>query len=95
MAFERSHSGGFLFAVLWRALLLAVLLAALVYLLGHTQYYASALVVVLCGAAIIADLTLLAARENRAAERFLDALSADALETPVQRSAIPGTLRAA
>jgi two-component system, NtrC family, nitrogen regulation sensor histidine kinase NtrY len=95
MASERSHSSGFVFAVLWRALLLAALLAALVYLLGRTQYYASALVVVLCGAVIIADLTMLAARANRAAERFLDALSADALETPVQRSAIPAALRSA
>lgn len=95
MASERRDSGGFVFAVLWRALLLAVLLAALIYLLGHTQYYASLLVVILCGAAIIADLTMLAARGNGAAERFLDALSADALETPVQRSAIPAALRAA
>lgn len=95
MASDRGHSGGFLFAVLWRALLLALLLAALAYLLGNTQYYASALVVVLCGAVVIADLTMLATRENRAAERFLEALSADALETPVQRSAIPAALRAA
>ena len=95
MASERHYAGGFVFAVLWRALLLAVLLAALVYLLGRTQYYASALVVALCGALIVADLTMLAARESRAAERFLDALSASALETPVQRSAIPETLRAA
>ncbi len=95
MASERAYSGSFVLAVLWRALLLAMLLAALVYLVGRTQYYATALVVVLCGAVIITDLTMLAARENRAAERFLDALSASALETPVQRSAIPDTLRAA
>ncbi|MEO6080830.1 MAG: ATP-binding protein [Steroidobacteraceae bacterium] len=93
MASEHRYSGGFVFAVLWRALLLAVLLCALVYLLGNTQYYATALVILLCGALIITDLGMLAARENRAAERFLDALSASALETPVQRSAIPATLR--
>jgi two-component system, NtrC family, nitrogen regulation sensor histidine kinase NtrY len=95
MAFENRYFGSFVFAVLWRALLLAVLVAALVYLLGRTQYYASAIVVVLCGAIVVADLTMFAARESRAAERFLDALSADALETPVQRSAIPDALRAA
>lgn len=95
MASERYYSGSFVFAVLSRALLLAALLASLVYLLGSTPYYATALVVILCGAAIVADLMVLAARESRAAERFLDALSASALETPVQRSAIPNTLRAA
>jgi two-component system, NtrC family, nitrogen regulation sensor histidine kinase NtrY len=86
---------GFVFAVLWRALLLALLLAALIHLLGHTQYYATALVIALCGAAAIGDIFRLAARESRAAERFLDALSADALETPIQRSAIPDSLHAA
>ncbi|MEO8314348.1 MAG: HAMP domain-containing sensor histidine kinase [Pseudomonadota bacterium] len=95
MGSSRSYSGSFVFAVLWRALLLAVLLAALFYLFRHTQHYATALVMLLCGAIVIADLKLLAARENRAAERFLDALSASALETPVQRSAIPDELRAA
>jgi two-component system nitrogen regulation sensor histidine kinase NtrY len=95
MASDRHHSGGFVFAVLWRALLLAFLLTALGYLLLHTKYYASALVLVLTTTVLIADLTMLAARENRAGERFLDALSADALETPVQRSAIPDALRAA
>lgn len=86
---------GFVLAVLWRALLLATLLAALIHLLGRTQYYATALVIALCGAVTIMDIFRLAARESRAAERFLDALSADALETPVQRSAIPDSLRAA
>ncbi len=95
MASERLHSRGFLFAVLLRTVLLAVLLAALFHLLRYTQYYATALVVALCGAALVADLALMAAREHRAAERFLDALSASALETPVQRSAIPDSLRAA
>ena len=47
------------------------------------------------GALLVADLVRLTARERRAAERFLDALSGDALETPVQRSAIPPSLRAA
>ncbi len=35
--------------MLLRALLLALLLAALFHLLGDTQYYATALVVALCG----------------------------------------------
>ncbi len=95
MVSRRGYSGSFLFAVLARALLLAVLLASLVYLLGRTPYYATALVIILCAAVIIADLIMLSGRENRAAERFLDALSASALETPVQRSAIPDALRAA
>ncbi len=95
MASERHYTGSFVFAVVSRALLLAVLLASLVYLLGRTPYYATALVVILCGAAIVADLIVLSARESRAAERFLDALSASALETPVQRSTIPDTLRVA
>jgi len=91
---ERGYSRSFIFAVLSRALLLAVLLTALVYLLGRTQYYATALIIVLFGAVLIVDLFLIAAREGRAAERFLDALSADALETPINRSAIPDALRA-
>jgi len=95
MASERGYSGGFVFAVLLRALLLAVLLAVLFQLLRHTQFYATALVVTLCGALTVTDLVLLTAREHRSAERFLDALSASALETPVQRSAIPESLRLA
>ncbi|MEO8313390.1 MAG: ATP-binding protein [Pseudomonadota bacterium] len=95
MASEHHYSRTFVFAVLSRALLLAVLLASLIYLLARTPYYASALVLFLCGGAVVADLIALCARENRSAERFLDALSASALETPVQRSAIPDALRAA
>ncbi len=95
MAFDRLHPRGFLFATLLRALLLAILLGALFHLLRYTQYYATALVVALCAAALVADLVLLTAREHRAAERFLDALSASALETPVQRSAVPDSLRTA
>ena len=49
----------------------------------------------LCAALTIADLVRLAGRQNRATERFLDALAAGALETPIQRSAIPDSLRAA
>ena len=95
MASERIRSAGFLFAVLLRALLLALLLTALIHLLTHTQYSATALVAVLAAAVVVADLATLAARESRAAERFLDALAASALETPVQHSAIPVSLRAA
>jgi signal transduction histidine kinase len=95
MGSERRHIGSFVVAVLWRALMLAALVAALVHLLGRTQYYATSLVVALCAAALITDLVRIASRESRAAERFLDALSADALETPVQRSIIPDSLRTA
>lgn len=95
MASERPYTGGFLFAVLSRALLLSLLLAALTWLLGHTHYYATALIVLLCGGLAVADLAVLTSRESQAATRFLDALSASALETPLQRSAIPPSLRAA
>jgi nitrogen fixation/metabolism regulation signal transduction histidine kinase len=95
MVSEHLRSGGFVFAVLLRAVLLAGLLTALIHLLASTQYYATALVAFLCAVVLVADLVLLTARENRAAERFLDALAASALETPVQRSAIPPSLRAA
>src|SRR5690606_20949368 len=95
MASERVQARGFLFAVLLRALLLAAFLAALFHLLRHTQYCATALVAFLCAAMLVADLVVLTARESRASERFLDALSASALETPVQRSAVPESLRSA
>jgi signal transduction histidine kinase len=94
MASERARPG-FLFGVMLRALLLALLLTALFHLLGYTQYYATALVVALCSALTVADLAQYAAREARSTERFLEALSASALETPVQRSAIPASLREA
>ncbi|MDQ2641384.1 MAG: ATP-binding protein [Pseudomonadota bacterium] len=92
MASERDS---FVFTVLSRALLLALLLTALVYLLGRTQYYATALLVILCSAALVAELFVIARRQGRAAGRFLDALAASDLETPVQRSAIPASLRIA
>jgi nitrogen fixation/metabolism regulation signal transduction histidine kinase len=95
MAFDRLFSRSFLAGVLWRSLLLALLLTALLHLLINTQYYATSLVVLLCGVLTIADLMRLTASESRAAERFLDSLSASALETPVQRSAVPDSLRAA
>jgi nitrogen fixation/metabolism regulation signal transduction histidine kinase len=94
MASERTHTGSFVFAVLLRALLIALLLVALFFLLRDTRYYATTLVVVLCTAFIAVDLVMLTGRQNRAAERFLDSLSAGALETPVQRGAIPDSLRA-
>lgn len=95
MASERLRSGGFVLAVLLRAMLLALLLTALFHLLVRTQFYATALVTLLCIALLIADLVVLVSRERRAAERFLDALTGSALETPVQRSAVPVSLRAA
>lgn len=94
MASERAHTGGFVFAVLLRAALLAVLLATLFFLLRDTSYYASSLVVALCAAFVVIDLVVLTGRENRAVERFLDSLSGGALETPVQRHTVPDSLRA-
>ncbi len=95
MVFERLRSRGLVFALLLRAMLLALLLTALILLLARTQYYATALVTLLCSALLVADLVVLISREHRAAERFLDALTGSALETPVQRSAVPASLRAA
>jgi nitrogen fixation/metabolism regulation signal transduction histidine kinase len=95
MGSEPARGTGFVFAVLFRAALLALLLCALCYVLWQTRYYATALVVLLGSALVVTDLVLLIARHNRANERFLEALSAGALETPMQRSAIPPALRKA
>ncbi len=46
----------FQFAVLARAVLLAVLVVILLWLLHTTQLYATALVVILCAALVVADL---------------------------------------
>ncbi len=95
MASERARAG-FLFGVVVRALLLTVLSTALLQPAGaHAVLRHCA-----------RDRTVWAqwwwptsrefvAHESRATERFLEALSASALETPVQRSAIPASLRLA
>jgi two-component system, NtrC family, nitrogen regulation sensor histidine kinase NtrY len=95
MASKSPRAEGLVFAVLLRAMLVAVLLVTLLYLVVDTRFYATALVVALCGALVVADLIAVAARAERAATRFLDALSAGALETPLQHSSVSGPLRSA
>ncbi|MEJ0004890.1 MAG: ATP-binding protein [Steroidobacteraceae bacterium] len=81
--------------VLARALLLAALGVALLQLLLRTHYYATALVVVVVGTIVIADLIAVTARAERAAERFLVGLAAGSLESPVHSTAVPTGLRQA
>jgi len=82
----------FMFAVLARALLLAVLIVILVHLLAATQFYATALVVILCAALVVADLVRIVAHADRSTQRFLDSLSAGALEAPVPGPSTPDRL---
>lgn len=95
MAFEPYGPRGLVLNVVARALLLAVLTAVLLHLLLDTRYYATALVMLLAGAVVIADLFAVTARAERASERFLLALAADSLESPVHRSAVPAVLHQA
>jgi two-component system nitrogen regulation sensor histidine kinase NtrY len=95
MASKFLRPEGLVFAVMLRAMLMAVLIVALLYLLVDTRFYATAMVVALCGALVVVDLIAVAARAERAATRFLDALSAGALEVPLQQSAVSGLLRSA
>ena len=85
---------GFQMAVLWRALLLAGLIVILFRLLAVTHFYATALVVILCGALVVADLVRLIAHAERSTQRFLDSLAQGALETPLAGTAGPGRLAA-
>jgi two-component system nitrogen regulation sensor histidine kinase NtrY len=82
----------FMLAVLARALLLAVLLVILLRLLATTQLYATALVVILCAALVVADLARVVAHADRSTQRFLDSLSAGALEAPVPSPSTPTRL---
>jgi nitrogen fixation/metabolism regulation signal transduction histidine kinase len=82
----------FQFAVLFRALLLAVLIVGVLWLLAATQFYATVLVVVLCGVLVVADLVRVVAHADRSMQRFLDSLAAGALEAPVPGPATPGHL---
>jgi nitrogen fixation/metabolism regulation signal transduction histidine kinase len=74
----------FQFAVLARAVLLAVLIVIVLRLLAATQFYATALVVILCAALVVADLTRVVGHADRSTQRFLESLSAGALEAPGQ-----------
>lgn len=80
----------FQFAVLTRALLLAALTVVLLWLLANTQFYATALLVLLCGLVVLADLVRIVAQADRSTQRFLESLSAGALEVPVAGHAAPG-----
>jgi two-component system, NtrC family, nitrogen regulation sensor histidine kinase NtrY len=72
----------FQFAVLARALLVAVLIIIVFRLLTATQFYATALVVILCAALVVADLVRVVGHADRSTQRFLESLSAGALEAP-------------
>jgi two-component system, NtrC family, nitrogen regulation sensor histidine kinase NtrY len=72
----------FQFAVLARAVLLAVLVVIVLRLLTATQFYATALVVILCAALVVADLVRVVGHADRSTQRFLESLSAGALEAP-------------
>jgi two-component system, NtrC family, nitrogen regulation sensor histidine kinase NtrY len=85
----------FHWAVLARALLLAVLLVIVVRLLAATQFYATALVVILCAALVVADLVRIVGHADRSTQRFLESLSAGALEAPVPAMSDPGDLLSA
>jgi two-component system nitrogen regulation sensor histidine kinase NtrY len=85
----------FHWAVLARALLLAVLLVIVVRLLAATQFYATALVVILCAALVVADLVRVVGHADRSTQRFLESLSAGALEAPVPATSAPSDLLSA
>jgi two-component system nitrogen regulation sensor histidine kinase NtrY len=80
----------FQFAVLARALLLAALIVILLRLLTATQFYATAVVVVLCGLLVVADLVRVVAHADRSTQRFLESLSAGALEVPASEQSPSG-----
>lgn len=95
MAFEPHGPRGLVLNVVARALLLAILTVVLLHLLLATRYYATALVILLACAVIIGDLIVVTGRAARASERFLLALAAGSLESPVHRTAVPAGLHQA
>jgi nitrogen fixation/metabolism regulation signal transduction histidine kinase len=82
----------FQFAVLARALLLAGLIVILLRLMSATQFYATELVVLLVGLLVVADLLRVVAHAERSTQRFLESLSAGALEAPVSGQSSSGQL---
>jgi nitrogen fixation/metabolism regulation signal transduction histidine kinase len=82
MGSDGRHFDGLGVALVLRALILSLLLSAFLYLATQTHYYATALVVALCGVLTVADLFAVVGRAGRAQQRFLSALSAGTLETP-------------
>jgi two-component system, NtrC family, nitrogen regulation sensor histidine kinase NtrY len=95
MVFEPHGPRGLVLNVVARALLLAALTVVLLHLLLETRYYATALVLLLADAVVIADLLAVTARAERASERFLLALAAGSLESSVHRTAVPPSLHQA
>jgi two-component system nitrogen regulation sensor histidine kinase NtrY len=85
----------FQIAVLARAVLLAALIVIVLRLLLATQFYATALVVILCAALVVADLVRVVAHADRSTQRFLESLSAGALEAPVAATGDAGQLLSA
>ncbi len=82
-------------AVLARALLFAVLVVIVVRLLAATQFYATALVVILCAVLVVGDLVRVVGHADRSTQRFLESLSAGALEAPVAATSAPGPVLSA
>ncbi|HTC53743.1 MAG TPA: ATP-binding protein [Steroidobacteraceae bacterium] len=82
----------FQFAVLARALLLAGLIVILLRLMSATQFYATELVVLLVGLLVVADLLRVVAHAERSTQRFLESLSAGALEAPASGQSSSGQL---
>ncbi len=80
----------FQFAVLARALVLAALTVILLWLVANTQFYATSLLVLLCGVVVLADLVRVVSQAERSTQRFLESLAAGALEVPVAGRAAPG-----
>jgi two-component system nitrogen regulation sensor histidine kinase NtrY len=85
----------FQIAVLARTLLLAVLIVIVMRLLATTEYYATMLVVILCAALVVADLVRVIGHADRSTQRFLESLSAGALEAPAPEQVTAGDLHAA
>ena len=95
MAFDRYGPRGLVLNVVARALLLAALTVVLLHLVLATRYYATAFIVLLADAVVIADLIAVTTRAERACERFLLALAAGSLESSVHRTAVPAGLHRA
>jgi two-component system nitrogen regulation sensor histidine kinase NtrY len=75
----------FAIAVTARALLLGAFAFAIAYLLVSTQRYATAVVLALIALALGFDLGRVVSRADRSLERFLEGLTGDVVELPIQR----------
>ena len=78
----------FEWAVVARAVLLAALIVLVVRLLAATQFYATTLVITLCAALVVADLVRVVRHADRSTQRFLEAVSAGALDVPVSGQSV-------